>query len=102
MGTPTTPPSTSATLCFHCMLRRRLHRLAAWTPTLHAIMNGMASSGCKTCSRMPPATAENAKPASPDTKAPQKAAALSKRNELTSTMDDVLQHCRIGCGGGGL
>jgi hypothetical protein len=44
---------------------------------LHAIISGTASKGGKTCSRIAPATAENANPARPATSAPAKTATLS-------------------------
>jgi hypothetical protein len=37
-------------------------------------MNGTASVGGRTCSRIAPATAEKAKPAKPETTAPEKTA----------------------------
>src|SRR3954469_19223284 len=61
------------------MFRRNAQRLAACTPMLQAIINGTASSGWKIRSRMAPATAEKAKPARPETKAPANTAALSIR-----------------------
>src|SRR5262249_42898335 len=63
------------------MLFRSAHKLVAWTPTLHAIINGTASIGFRTWSRMPPATAEKAKPARPETKPPANAAALSSKKD---------------------
>src|SRR5262252_4367525 len=68
------------------MLFRSAHKLVAWTPTLHAIISGTASIGFRTCSRMPPATAEKAKPARPETKPPAKAAALSSKKDPMSPM----------------
>src|SRR5947209_8860325 len=61
------------------MFRRSAHRLAACTPMLQAIIRGTASSGWKIRSRMAPATAEKAKPESPETKAPANTATLSRR-----------------------
>ena len=55
---------------------------------LHAIINGTASIGSSTCSKMPPATAEKAKPARPETKAPENTAMLSSKNDPTSLMSD--------------
>ena len=46
---------------------------------LHAIINGTASWGASRCIRMTPATAENAKPANPETTAPAKMALVSAR-----------------------
>ena len=73
-------------LCRHSMLLRSAQRFAACTPTLQAIINGMASIGSSTCKRMPPATAEKAKPASPDTKAPENTATLNSKNVPTSAI----------------
>src|ERR1700686_1425480 len=67
------------------MLLRSAQRFAACTATLQAIISGTASSGGKLWSRIAPATAENANPARPDTKAPVKAAALSS-NQGTMVM----------------
>jgi hypothetical protein len=44
---------------------------------LQAIISGTASVGGMTCSRIAPATAEKAKPISPDTTAPAKIPALA-------------------------
>src|ERR1700722_7235700 len=78
------------------MLRRSAHRLAACTPMLHAIINGTASNGWKIRSRIAPATAEKAKPASPETNAPANTAALSSRFVARSVMmsipDRPLEH----------
>jgi hypothetical protein len=46
---------------------------------LQAIINGTASMGGKTCSRIAPATAENANPERPETNAPAKTAPLSAK-----------------------
>jgi len=76
------------------MLRRNAQRLAACTPTLHAIIKGTASKGWNTCSRIAPATAENAKPARPETNAPANTAALSRKydarigHDVTPVKDD--------------
>jgi hypothetical protein len=53
---------------------------------LQAIINGTASIGGKTCSKMAPATAEKANPERPDTNAPAKTAALSTRYTTMSDM----------------
>jgi hypothetical protein len=63
--------------------------LVACTPTLHAIISGTASIGSSTCRRMAPATAEKAKPASPETNAPKNTATLSSRNDNMSPMSGV-------------
>jgi len=66
------------------MFRRSVHRFVACTPTLQAIISGTAAIGGSTCSRMPPATAEKAKPTNPETNAPANTARLSQRNDPTS------------------
>src|SRR6516164_359737 len=71
------------------MLRRSAHKLVAWTPTLHAIISGTASIGGRTWSRMPPATAEKAKPARPETKPPANTAALSSKKDPMSPTSRV-------------
>jgi hypothetical protein len=68
------------------MFLRNAQRLAACTPTLQAIIRGTASMGGNACNRIAPATAENAKPAKPETSAPEKAAALSRKQEAMSVM----------------
>ncbi len=80
-GTPSSPPKIKTTLSFHSMFLRKAQRFVACTPTLHAIINGTASIGGKIWSKIAPATAENAKPAKPETKAPKKTAPLSTRND---------------------
>jgi hypothetical protein len=77
MGMPSSPPVMKTRLPFRCMLLRSATRLAACTAMLHAIISGTASKGGKTCSRIAPATAENANPARPATSAPAKTATLS-------------------------
>src|SRR5437764_9218354 len=77
---------TRKRLPFHCIFLRSAQRLAACTPTLQAIISGTASIGGNACSRMAPATAENAKPARPETSAPEKAAALSRKQDAMSVM----------------
>ena len=89
MGMPSAPPAIRSPLPRHSMLRRSAHRLAACTPTLHAIINGTASSGWKMRSRIAPATAEKAKPARPDTNAPAKTARLSRRLVGRSDMGPI-------------
>src|ERR1700744_1529288 len=63
-------------LPLHCMVLRSRKRLAPCEAMLQAIISGTASSGGKKCSRMAPATAENANPASPETNAPANAATV--------------------------
>src|SRR5260370_37121631 len=65
------------------MFLRNAQRFAACTATLQAIISGTASSGGKLWSRIAPATVQNANPARPDTKAPVKAAALSRSHGTT-------------------
>jgi hypothetical protein len=68
------------------MLLRKAQRLVTCTPMLQAIISGTASIGSSTCNSMPPATAEKAKPARPETKAPENTAILSSKNDPTSLM----------------
>jgi hypothetical protein len=63
---------------------RNTTRLTLCTAMLQIIMSGTASVGGSTCSSIAPATAENANPAIPDTKAPAKTPALRIRNGATS------------------
>ena len=72
-------------LPFQCKFWRNDQTLAACTPTLQAIISGTASMGGKTRSRTEPATAENAKPANPETSAPENAAALSRKHDVKSS-----------------
>src|SRR5206468_5028296 len=83
-------------LVFHCMLLRSTNKLAACTMMLQAIINGTASVGGKTCSRIAPATAENANPAKPETTAPAKTAPLSTKYTAMSDMYRFLENgdCR--------
>jgi hypothetical protein len=48
-------------------------------------LSGTASVAGRTCSRIAPATAENAKPAKPDTNAPEKTARLTTTNVRSIT-----------------
>jgi hypothetical protein len=52
--------------------------LVNWRMTLHAIISGTASIGGIKCSRIAPATAENAKPANADTTAPENTATVMR------------------------
>jgi hypothetical protein len=67
------------------MLPRSATRLEPCTAKLQAIISGTASVAGRTCSRIAPATAENAKPAKPDTNAPEKTARLTTTNVRSIT-----------------
>src|SRR5579859_1954947 len=71
-GIPSAPPARSTVLPCQFIFRRSTTRLVACTTMLQIIMNGTASAGGRTWSSSAPATAEKAKPAKPETRAPAK------------------------------
>src|SRR5262245_7940147 len=88
---PSNPPRIRERLPFQCKFWRNDQTLAACTPTLQTIISGTASMGGRTRSKTEPATAENAKPANPETSAPENAAALSRKHEVKSNTIARLQ-----------
>ena len=70
----------------HVMVLRNAIMLMPCTAMLHIIISGTASIGGIACSRIAPATAENAKPANPDTTAPANTPAESSRYGSNSGM----------------
>jgi hypothetical protein len=63
---------------------RSAQSVMLWTAMLQAIISGTASVGGSVCSRTAPAAAENAKPATLETNAPENTATLSRQYEATS------------------
>src|SRR3954468_12192108 len=88
---PSNPPTMRVRLPFQYTSRRNDQTLAACTPTLQTIISGTASMGGRTRSKTEPATAENAKPAHPETSAPENAARLSRKHDVKSSTMAALQ-----------